>query len=301
MPASILLVEQQRLAGCPRRPGPACACGIELPRRAASGTRDCVDRAESSAVNVEPTPSVLSTGDAAAEQLGELAAERQAEAGALHAPLQRAVDLRELLEDALLILRRRCRCRCRRPRTRPRCRPARARAPTRTSPRSVNLSALEMKLRRICETFPRRCSSGGRSSGSSKTSATDSLTSSGRSMPRSAPNRCADVELDRPHVDLAGLDLGEVEQVVDQLRQRVGRLADERRPGAPARRSGRRRCARAAAATAPGSSSAACGTRGSCWRGSASSSRRRGAGGRPSRRARHRARPRRGWCPRARG
>ena len=62
------------------------------------------------------------------------------------------------------------------------------RAVTRTSPRSVNLSALERKLRRICDTFASSVYSGGTLSGSSKTSATDSFTSSGRSMPRSAPN-----------------------------------------------------------------------------------------------------------------
>ena len=37
----------------------------------------------------------------------------------------------------------------------------------------------------------------------------------------------ADVELDRADDDLARLDLGEVEQVVHQLAERVGRLADE--------------------------------------------------------------------------
>ena len=48
-------------------------------------------------------------------------------------------------------------------------------------------------------------------------------TSSGRSMPRSALNSVADVELARPHLDLAGFDLGEIEQVVDQLEQRSRR------------------------------------------------------------------------------
>ena len=100
-------------------------------------------------------------------------------------------------------------------------------AQTRTSPRSVNLSALEMKLRRICETLPSSVSSGGTSRGSSNTSATASPTSSGRSMPRSAPNSDRDGERRRHAPRLAGLDLGEVEQVVDQLGQVLGRLADE--------------------------------------------------------------------------
>ena len=46
-------------------------------------------------------------------------------------------------------------------------------------------------------------------------------------MPRSAPNRSRDVELGGPDDDLARLDLGEVEQVVHQLGQVLGRLADE--------------------------------------------------------------------------
>src|SRR6185312_13144190 len=41
--------------------------------------------------------------DPAAEQRGERARQTQSETAAVHAPLQAAVDLRELLEDALLI------------------------------------------------------------------------------------------------------------------------------------------------------------------------------------------------------
>ena len=148
-------------------------------------------------------------------------------------------------------------------------------AATRTSPRSVNFSALEMKLRRICDTLPSSVCSGGSPLGSSKTSSTASLVSSGRSMPRSAPNSSATSNSVGSTIDLAGLDLGEVEQVVDQLEQALGRRA---RCSATCRSCSvgerRRRCGRAAAATAPGSSSAACGTRGSCSRGTASSSRR---------------------------
>ena len=44
-------------------------------------------------------------------------------------------------------------------------------------------------------------------------------------MPRSALNRFGDRELDRLHLDLAGLDLREIEQVVDERRQVLGRLA----------------------------------------------------------------------------
>ena len=67
------------------------------------------------------------------------------------------------------------------------------RALTRTSPRSVNLSAFEMKLRKICETFASSVCSAGSALTSSKARISDSLTSSGRSMPRSAPKRFSTV------------------------------------------------------------------------------------------------------------
>ena len=120
-------------------------------------------------------------------------------------------------------------------------------------------------------------------------------------MPRSAPNRVADGELDRRDDGLAGLDLGQIEQIVDQLGQVLGRLADEPDLLLLLRRQLAVACAPAAAATAPGSNSAACGTRGSCSTGSAISARRRAADGRRARRARRRARRRRDWCPAAPG
>jgi hypothetical protein len=40
--------------------------------------------------------------------------------------------------------------------------------------------------------------------------------------------RPVDLERDRPHDDLAGFDLGEVEQIVHQVGERIGGLADER-------------------------------------------------------------------------
>ena len=66
-------------------------------------------------------------------------------------------------------------------------------------------------------------------------------------MPRSAPNRFRDVELGRPDDDLARLDLGQVEQVVDQLGQVLGGLADEADLLLLLRRERRRRCGRAGA------------------------------------------------------
>ena len=62
-------------------------------------------------------------------------------------------------------------------------------AETRTSPRSVNFSALDKRLRRIWETLPSSVFSGGSPEGFSKTRLTNSLTSSGRSMPRNELNR----------------------------------------------------------------------------------------------------------------
>jgi rsbT co-antagonist protein RsbR len=58
---------------------------------------------------------------------------------------------------------------------------------TGTSPCSVNLSAFEIRLRRICDTLASSVKSGGSWSAYSNTSATEPFSSSGRSMPRSAP------------------------------------------------------------------------------------------------------------------
>ena len=153
LPREILLVEQQRLGGVLDDQDRQCA-RVDCPARGGAGTADVVDRSGSSAVNVEPDARRALDRDAAAEQLGQLAAQRQAEAGALDAALQRAVDLRELLEDPLLVLGRDADAGVgHRERHGVAVRGA-ARAETRTSPRSVNLSAFEMKLRRICETLP---------------------------------------------------------------------------------------------------------------------------------------------------
>ena len=64
-----------------------------------------------------------------------------------------------------------------------------SRADTRTSPLSVNFSALEMKLRRIWDSFLSSVNRREDCCGSSKTSVTSWLVSTGRNMPRSAENR----------------------------------------------------------------------------------------------------------------
>ena len=102
--------------------------------------------------NTEPLPGSLSRLHAATQQFGQPLAQRQAQPGAAQALLQRRLDLREVLEDGvvelgrdadagvghgeghLAVARRRC-------------------AVTRTSPLGVNFSALEMKLRRICDSL----------------------------------------------------------------------------------------------------------------------------------------------------
>jgi hypothetical protein len=102
------------------------------------------------AVKVEPTPTAR---DAAAQQFGQLLGEGQAETGALDLLLEPVLDLGELLEDQFLILG------------------GDADAGVVDGkgdrslvhvggsrdadlPRSVYLRALEMKLRRICDTLP---------------------------------------------------------------------------------------------------------------------------------------------------
>ena len=100
----------------------------------------------SSAQKRLPSPGRAVDADLAAHQLRQLAADRQAQAGAAEAPRGRLVGLRERLEQARLRRRRRCPGRCPAPRSARRraCR----RAPTsmRTPPRAVNFSALVRKL-----------------------------------------------------------------------------------------------------------------------------------------------------------
>ena len=86
----------------------------------------------------DPTPGVLSTVRRPAEQKRQLPRQRQAETGAPHSPLERAVHLGELLEDPRLVLRARCRCRCRPPR-----RPGSRRPPAGRDPDLAPLGELD--------------------------------------------------------------------------------------------------------------------------------------------------------------
>ena len=67
----------------------------------------------------------------------------------------------------------------------------------------------------------------GMSCGSSKTSDTESLCRIGLNMPRSAENRSTMSNHAGEMVTRPGLDLGQVEQVVDHLGQLAGRGLDE--------------------------------------------------------------------------
>ena len=203
-------------------PGPASTTNGGCERRGARRSR-----AGSGTVKVEPTPGSLCDGQRAAEQLGQPARQRQAEAGAAHLPLQPMLELRELLEDPRLILRRDADAGVGDAERHHRGPRRRRGADTRTSPRSVNFKRVRDQVaQNLRHLALRRCSSGGTPSASSKTSATDWLSSSGRSMPRSAPNSFSTSKSAGPHDGLAGFDLGEVEQVVDQLGQLFGGLAD---------------------------------------------------------------------------
>ena len=105
------------------------------------------------AVNVDPTPSSLSTCTRPPSSSASL---RQSGRPRPVPCTRRCSGLSIWVNSwkiTLVVFRSDADCRCPRPRTRPRPRRRAWRAVTRTSPRSVNLSAFEMKLRRICDTF----------------------------------------------------------------------------------------------------------------------------------------------------
>ena len=113
------------------------------PRRSSERRARRRSRSGSSAQKRAAAPGALSHADLAAHQLRQLAADRQAEAGAAVAPRRRAVALRERLEQALL--RRRVDARAGvGHREAHRAAGRRRVASMRTLPRSVNLSALVM-------------------------------------------------------------------------------------------------------------------------------------------------------------
>ena len=176
----------------------------------------------------------------------QLAADRQAQAGAAVAPAWSTRRPARTAGTARAAARRACRCRCRAPRS-----AAATASPRRARPRrrpTHDLAALG-ELHRVADQVEQH------------------LAAAATGRPRSAPGSCggmrehaapgpcssafrpttsatlsthvAEVERDRLHVELAGLDLREVEDVVDDAEQRFGRRR------APSARS------RAAAASRP--------------------------------------------------
>ena len=101
-------------------------------------------------------------------------------------------------------------------------------------------------------------------------------------MPRSAENRSTISNHAGEIVDPAGLDLGQVQQVVDHLGELGGRGLDEARPAFLLLGQRPVDAVEQHAARCCGSSRSACGTRGSCRRGSGSSARSPRAAARPA-------------------
>ena len=247
---------------------------------------------------VEPMPGTLRTPTVAAHEPDELPADGEPEPGAAGPPAQRVVRLHEILEDLLelrlgdadagiLDLDREHRP--------PRPRAGSPRAPC-TSPRSVNLVAL---LRRLVSTCRSRI-------GSAKTRSRHARRPPRRRRPRPfcfggrrhqlhhLVDQPADVDVLLADADLLRLELGEVEDVVQDLQAGSAPRRARSSPAPAAARAGDRR-ASARGGRAPRSS--ACGSRGSWRRGSATSPSspprpRAGAGSAPP------AAPRRASCPR---
>ena len=198
--------------------------------------------------------------------------DRQPEAGAAVLARGRAVGLGEGLEDQLLLLgrdadagvahrRRRASRQLGAAAASPRPRPAPRRA-------SVNLMALPTRLTITCRSRAASPTTSGGTSGATRETSSSPFwcarTPSVRSVSPSSSRRSNG---SRRELELARLDLREVEHVVDQAEQRLGRVL-ERASGTRAAR-----CAaacRAAARPCRSRRSSACGSRGSCWPGSRS-------------------------------
>ena len=106
-------------AGCRReqaREGEQMSTIAHLPESPRISTaRHTSGRAGSSKVNSDPTSTVLVHDDVAVHRPREVAADRQAQPGALARVDERSSDLNERLEDRLELLARGCRGRCREP------------------------------------------------------------------------------------------------------------------------------------------------------------------------------------------
>ena len=183
--------------------------------------------------NVLPTPGSLVTPTLPAHQLDQLARDGEPEAGAAEAPRHRSVGLLEGAEQAVqrglldadpgvdhLDPHRR------------RSRRATSRVERRsvTPPALVNLTALPSRLISTCRS---RC--GSPSSGRQRHARQIGAQGQALARRRRRDDRqrllehVGQLEGDALHVQLAGLDLREVEDVVDDVHQVLGRLVDDGR------------------------------------------------------------------------
>ena len=190
-------------------------------RRVSLEARGEVERAADADLALDP--------DRAAHQRHELGGDRQAEPGAAELPRGRGVGLRERLED-----RRRClsggmpmpvsvTAKC----------SATASGSidcgstcTTTSPRSVNLIALPTRFMSTCRSRPGSPTSRVRHVGADVAGELEALLlRAQREHLHRVVDRVAEPKADVIELELARLDLREVEDVVDDVEQRLGRLA----------------------------------------------------------------------------
>ena len=138
------------------------------------------------------------------------------------------------------------------------------------SPSAVNLTALETRLVSICWRRKRSPTtrSGARRSMKARSSSPLPRALLGQQLDGGV-DRLGEVELGVLELELAGLDLRQVEDVVDDRQQRVARESDHATRSRAARRSGR---CRAAARPSRSRRSSACAAHGSWWPGTATSS-----------------------------
>ena len=246
-----------------------------------------------------PSPGVLRSREVAAQQPRQVARDRQAEAGAAVLPVRAAVGLPEGLEDDhLLVLgdadagvaHRECDT----PSSSPACDAHRHLA---------GVGELDRVRQQVRQDLPEALHVGHDGSGVPGSTATRNprpfSRSSGSKIERHAVDRAGQVEPLRRDLDLAGLDLRQVEDVVDQLQQVLAGRRDRLGELDLLRASGCRPCCRRAAWPGSARCSAACAARGSCWPGTRSCTGWRARAPRPWPQRRLRAQQRCPSAPRA--
>ena len=218
-----------------------------------------MERAAAADLALDPHP--------AAHQLDQPQRDRQTEAGAAEPARRRAVGLRECLEDLVAA------CPAGMPM------PVSVTAKCSVAPRRAHVSRrshaqhdfalvgeLDGVAQNVQQHLPepsrrRRAASSGTSAAMWQASSSPFSRGPQRQQLRRVADRFAQIELGVLEIQPPRLDLREIEHVVDDRQQRLGRRLDRRR-GTPAARS-----TASSAAPAPscrGSRSAACGSRGSC-------------------------------------